>query len=120
MNHPPQKSSGDEPNICHRILSRCGPVQLIDSFRHTNRMSCFLLVCISVAVGQSLAFMPSTNTRIRISSSSSSPSSTTSLFALTERKMQFWEDVEDGLDDIENFYAKNGLGFDRIRQFGIR
>jgi hypothetical protein len=80
----------------------------------------FLLVCITVAVGQSLAFMPSTNTRIRVSSSSSSPSSATSLFALTERKMQFWEDVEDGLDDIENFYAKNGQGFDRIRQFGIR
>ena len=37
--------------------------------------------------------------------------------ALTERQMQFWEDVEDGLDDIENFYAKKGQSIDRIRQF---
>jgi hypothetical protein len=34
--------------------------------------------------------------------------------------MQFWEDVEDGLDDIENFYVKKGQAIDRIRQFGKR
>ena len=34
--------------------------------------------------------------------------------------MQFWEDVESGLDDIENFYAKKGQSIDRIRQFGKR
>jgi hypothetical protein len=39
---------------------------------------------------------------------------------LTERQVQFWEDVEDGLDDIENFYAKKGQAIDRIRQFGKR
>jgi len=42
------------------------------------------------------------------------------LSALTERQMQFWEDVEEGLDDIENFYAKKGQDIDRIRQFGKR
>ena len=42
------------------------------------------------------------------------------LYALTERQMQFWEDVESGLDDIENFYAKKGQSIDRIRQFGKR
>ena len=47
-------------------------------------------------------------------------SSSTHLSALTERQMQFWEDVEDGLDDIENFYAKKGQSIDRIRQFGKR
>ena len=47
-------------------------------------------------------------------------SSSTPLSALTERQMQFWEDVEDGLDDIENFYAKKGQSIDRIRQFGKR
>lgn len=31
--------------------------------------------------------------------------------------MQFWEDVDAGLDDIENFYAKKGEGIDRIRVF---
>ena len=32
--------------------------------------------------------------------------------------MQFWEDVEEGLDGIETFYAKSGESIDRIRQFG--
>jgi aspartate beta-hydroxylase len=31
--------------------------------------------------------------------------------------MQFWEDVEDGLDDIEAFYARRQQDIDRIRQF---
>ena len=42
------------------------------------------------------------------------------LSALTERQMQFWEDVEEGLDDIENFFKKKGQDIDRIRQFGKR
>jgi len=43
--------------------------------------------------------------------------STVSLAALTERQMQFWEDVDAGLDDIDNFYAKKGQDIDRIRTF---
>jgi hypothetical protein len=43
--------------------------------------------------------------------------SETYLSALTERQMQFWEDVDEGLDDIANFYAKKGEGIDRIRVF---
>jgi hypothetical protein len=46
--------------------------------------------------------------------------SSTRLAALTERQMQFWEDVEDGLDDIENVYASKGQNIDRIRVFGKR
>jgi hypothetical protein len=42
------------------------------------------------------------------------------LAALTERQMQFWEDVEEGLDDMEAFYAKRGQSIDRIREFGKR
>ena len=42
---------------------------------------------------------------------------TLSLAALTERQMQFWEDVDSGLDDIENFYAKKGQDINRIRTF---
>jgi hypothetical protein len=34
--------------------------------------------------------------------------------------MQFWEDVEDGLDDIDNVYASKGQNIDRIRVFGKR
>jgi hypothetical protein len=43
-----------------------------------------------------------------------------SLSALTERQMQFWEDVEDGLTDLESFWAKQGLDVDRIRTFAKR
>jgi len=39
------------------------------------------------------------------------------LSALTERQMQFWEDVDDGLRDIENFYLKKNQNIDRIRTF---
>ena len=31
--------------------------------------------------------------------------------------MQFWEDVEDGLDEIESAYEEEGLGIERIRDF---
>jgi hypothetical protein len=55
-----------------------------------------------------------------LSWSTSSSSSSSSLSALSERQMQFWEDVEAGLDDIENFYLKKGQSIDRIRQFGMR
>jgi hypothetical protein len=44
----------------------------------------------------------------------------TASYALTERQMQFWEDVDKGLDDIENFFAKKGQDIDRIRQFAKR
>jgi hypothetical protein len=39
---------------------------------------------------------------------------------LTDRQLQFWEDVEDGLDDIESFWAKKGQNIERIRLFGQR
>ena len=42
------------------------------------------------------------------------------LGALTERQEQFWEDVEDGLDDIEKYYRERGMNIDRIRRFGMR
>ena len=32
------------------------------------------------------------------------------LNALTERQMQFWEDVEDGLQDIDDYYRKEENG----------
>lgn len=42
--------------------------------------------------------------------------SSTALSALTERQTQFWEDVEDGLDDVERVYGDGSI--DRIRAFG--
>ena len=51
------------------------------------------------------------------------PTSMTSssiLFAtaqLTPRQLQFWEDVEEGLVGIENFYAKQGESMERIKSF---
>lgn len=53
--------------------------------------------------------------------STSSSSSSTSLFALTERQMQFWEDVDEGLNDIEAFYqSSKGMDIDRVRRFTQR
>jgi hypothetical protein len=42
------------------------------------------------------------------------------LQALTERQLQFWEDVEEGLDDIEGFWSKQGQSLERIRRFAKR
>ena len=42
------------------------------------------------------------------------------LAALTERQMQFWEDVEEGLDAVERVFAPKGQNIDRIRLFGKR
>jgi hypothetical protein len=42
-------------------------------------------------------------------------------FALTERQMQFWEDVEDGLTEIESCFRKHeGQSLERIRKFAER
>ena len=42
------------------------------------------------------------------------------LGALTQRQEQFWEDVEESLNGIENYYRKRGGNIDRIRRFGMR
>jgi hypothetical protein len=39
---------------------------------------------------------------------------------LTDRQLQFWEDAEDGIDDIAKFWDKKGQNIDRIRLFGKR
>ena len=42
-------------------------------------------------------------------------------FALTERQMQFWEDVDEGLNDIEAFFVSSkGMDIDRVRRFAKR
>mmetsp|Transcript_21907 Transcript_21907/g.24932 ORF Transcript_21907/g.24932 Transcript_21907/m.24932 type:complete len:335 (+) Transcript_21907:120-1124(+) len=48
---------------------------------------------------------------------SSGARSGNSLAALTERQMQFWEDVDDRLNDIEVVFSSKGLDIDRIREF---
>ena len=40
------------------------------------------------------------------------------LSALTERQIQFWEDIDDGIDDIAAYYEGKGQSLDRIRAFG--
>ena len=37
------------------------------------------------------------------------------LHALSPRQLQFWEDVEDGLEDVAKFY--DGQSMERIRTF---
>ena len=79
---------------------------------HTHmKMGLLLMTVFSVG-----AFIPTDHRPIGMSHMLQNP---TSLAALTERQMQFWEDVDDGLDDIESFFAKKGLDIDRIRAFGV-
>ena len=40
------------------------------------------------------------------------------LSALTERQIQFWEDVADGIDDMAAYYESKGQSLERIRAFG--
>jgi hypothetical protein len=73
---------------------------------------CFVLLACNLPTQAFVSDIHSLVTR-----KSSLPTSETYLSALTERQMQFWEDVDEGLDDIANFYAKKGEGIDRIRVF---
>lgn len=41
----------------------------------------------------------------------------TTLNVLSPRQLQFWEDVDDGLVDIDKFYGAKGQNIDRIRTF---
>lgn len=84
-------------------------------------LEAFLICQASLVV----AFAPSAQQRLKvvgILSVSGGEDATrlaaTQLGALTERQMQFWEDVEDGLKEIEDFYKKKGEGgIDRIWKF---
>jgi hypothetical protein len=79
-----------------------------------------LLVCASLQSLPSVkAFVPDVQ-RSRWTKTAIIRTSTGSLGALTERQLQFWEDVEEGLDDIANFWEKKGQDIDRIRLFGKR
>jgi hypothetical protein len=89
--------------------------------RSLSPLSTLLLILISrqyvVAFVASIV-APFTKTRI----SSFVSTENTALFAkeLTDRQLQFWEDVEDGLDEIAQFWEKKGQSIDRIRLFGQR
>jgi hypothetical protein len=61
------------------------------------------------------------NSFVSIATKQHARASITASYALSERQMQFWEDVDKGLDDIEAFFAKTkGEDIDRIRQFAKR
>ena len=75
-------------------------------FHNALGVACWLWLLLLVRA--TTAFVPSTRQGVTASSS---------LQALTERQMQFWEDVEDGLKDIEEFYQKKDMSIDRIWGF---
>lgn len=98
---------------------RSGPIygsssSTMSSYRRSAIKSTLVFGCLLLASGFTLkpAF-PSYRSTHHVSPS-------TRLSALTERQMQFWEDVEDGLDDVQNVYASKGQDIDRIRTFGKR
>jgi len=73
---------------------------------------CCCAATLLVLAGHSAAFLTPHSSHYR---------PTTTVFALTERQMQFWEDVEDGLKDIEKFYKEQkDMDIDRIQQFALR
>lgn len=75
----------------------------------------------ALKVGITLLFLRVTTiSAFAVITASSKDAKTWRLNALTERQMQFWEDVDDGLDDLERFWAKQGQDIDRIRTFAKR
>jgi hypothetical protein len=73
-----------------------------------------LVLLMGASVSLSTSFVP-------IASKKHARASTTASYALSERQMQFWEDVDTGLDDIENYFKDmKGQDIDRIRQFAKR
>jgi aspartate beta-hydroxylase len=64
---------------------------------------------------------PKTKIRIQLFASSSQQGTTTEQQyekkKLTDRQLQFWEDVDNGLDEIADFYSRRGMSIDRVRQF---
>ena len=61
-----------------------------------------------------------TSTLCRSTTTPTTSSASFTVKKLTDRQYQFWEDVDDGLDAIEAFYAKQNQTIDRIRQFALR
>ena len=56
----------------------------------------------------------------RRTAASDDDTTTTIKKQLTDRQLQFWEDVDEGLDDIESFWEKKNKNIDRIRLFALR
>lgn len=83
-----------------------------------HNLPCFVTIVLAFILTYTRAFVRTTSS-CRHHAKMSEPFCS-KLGALTERQMQFWEDVEDGLNDIEVFYAKRGQNIDRIREFGKR
>jgi hypothetical protein len=79
-----------------------------------NAGKCFILttvVCLA-EFGLSFVLLSATNAGTR-----QRRFHTTCLKALTNRQLQFWEDVDEGLDEIASFVGKDGQNIERIRQF---
>ena len=57
---------------------------------------------------------------LRAAASDSDTTTTTPKKQLTDRQLQFWEDVDEGLNDIESFWEKKNQNIDRIRLFALR
>lgn len=75
------------------------------------RDSLTLLLVINTLSNEATAFQPGDR------SLSLARAKDTALGVLSPRQLQFWEDVDDGLVDIENFYQAKGQSMDRIRAF---
>jgi hypothetical protein len=94
-----------------------------DKHQEIMKLFCGAVVMVVMGIHVSAAFVTTTplSAQSRLSMRTSSSPSCMQLCALTERQMQFWEDVEEGLDDVAQFYVESkGEDIDRIRAFGKR
>jgi Aspartyl/Asparaginyl beta-hydroxylase len=87
-----------------------------------SRFTLLLLLLLASLPGQGLGFGSRTSSAASSSSFGRRRSclhqAAAVVAALTERQVQFWEDVDEGLNDIEQFYEKkSGQDIYRIRQF---
>lgn len=76
--------------------------------------------CLSHSLGLTIASTFVCNQAHAFQTGIRSTARCTALNALTPRQLQFWEDVDDGLFDIEKFYEDKGQSMERIRTFCAR
>lgn len=70
----------------------------------------------ATAAGLLLVALLETTSAFSLTPATARPVTTNhALFALSERQMQFWEDVEEGLQNVETVYKEQNLDIDRIK-----
>ena len=79
------------------------------------------MICLCVYVSLLLAILGREASSFRPTPTRPSPLCSTAIAALSPRQLQFWEDVEEGIENVAKYYeAENGQDVARVRDFCIR